>query len=92
MSLLDLLLGSALIIESLFLVVFICFYKKEKAKAKLEKIKRAEERKYLNIFLEHIEKQSETYEILLEFKRILEDSLKDDKNERKVNAEKVSTI
>lgn len=92
MSLLDLFMGGALIIESLFLAAFICFYRKEKAKARLEKIKREEEKKYLNIFLEHIDKQSETYEIMLEFNRILEDSLRDDKKVKKGKTDKVSTI
>ncbi len=43
MSLLDILLVSALIVESLFLTVCIYFYRKEKQKARLEKIKRVEE-------------------------------------------------
>jgi len=59
------------------LILLAHFYKKEKEKVQIEKIKRAEDKEYIDVFIEHLEKRAETYEILLEFKRILEEAYKD---------------
>lgn len=77
MSFLDIILMSALFIESALLILLVHFYKKEKEKVQVEKVKRAEDKEYIDVFIEHLEKRAETYEILLEFKRILEESYKD---------------
>ncbi|WP_077610641.1 hypothetical protein [Clostridium sp. Marseille-P2415] len=92
MSFIDIMLGGALIIESVLLIIIICFYKKVKERLRIEKIKRAEDKKYIDIFIEHLEKRAETYEILLEFKRILEETLKDDQKGKPVNAGPVSAV
>lgn len=92
MSFIDIMLGGALIIESVFLVIIIGFYKRIKEKLRIEKIKRAEDKKYIDIFIEHLEKRTETYEILLEFKRILEETLKDDQKGKPANAGSVSAV
>jgi hypothetical protein len=77
MSFLDIILTGALIAESVLLILLVHFYKKEKERVQIEKTKRAEDKKYIDIFIEHLEKRAETYEILLEFKRILEEAYKD---------------
>ncbi|GLC82755.1 hypothetical protein [Lacrimispora brassicae] len=77
MSFLDIILMGALLIESALLILLVHFYKKEKEKVQVEKVKRAEDKEYIDVFIEHLEKRAETYEILLEFKRILEESYKD---------------
>lgn len=76
MSFLDTILTSALFAESVLLILLVHFYKKEKEKVQVEKTKRAEDKQYIDIFIEHLEKRAETYEILLEFKRILEETHK----------------
>ena len=79
MSFLDIMLMGALLTESVLLILLAHFYKKEKEKEKvqIEKTKRAEDKEYIDVFIEHLEKRAETYEILLEFKRILEEAYKD---------------
>ncbi|MFV0241130.1 MAG: hypothetical protein ACK5H4_13960 [Lacrimispora sphenoides] len=77
MSFLDIMLLGALLTESVLLVALAHFYNKEKEKVQIEKTKRAEDKEYIYIFIEHLEKRAETYEILLEFKRILEEAYKD---------------
>ena len=77
MSFLDIILVGALFVERALLILLVNFYQKEKEKVQTEKIKRAEDKAYIDIFIEHLEKRAETYEILLEFKRILEESYKD---------------
>ncbi len=77
MSFLDILLIGALFVESALLILLFHFYKKEKERVQMEKTKRAEDKEYIDIFIEHLEKRAETYEILLEFKRILEETYKD---------------
>jgi len=77
MSFLDIMLLGALLTESVLLIVLAHFYNKEKEKVQIEKTKRAEDKEYIDIFIEHLEKRAETYEILLEFKRILEEAYKD---------------
>jgi hypothetical protein len=77
MSFLDIILTGALIAESVLIILLVHFYKTEKEKVEIEKTKRAEDKEYIDIFIEHLEKRAETYEILLEFKRILEEAYKD---------------
>ncbi len=77
MSNLDIMLVSALLIESVLLILLVHSYNKEKEKVQVEKNKRAEDKEYIDVFIEHLEKRSETYEILLEFKRILEETYMD---------------
>ena len=93
MSFIDIILAGALIIETFILIVIIYFYIKEKENVRIEKLKRAEDKAYIDIFIEHLEKRAETYEILLEFKRILEETLKEDQEAKgkPTKAEPVST-
>ncbi len=84
-------LGSAFIIESLFLIVSLFLYINEKEKVQIERIKREEEKVCINIFIEFLEKRVETYELLFEFKHILNETLKENQNSngKPVNADAV---
>jgi hypothetical protein len=77
MRFLSTILTGALISESMFLVLMIYFYKREKEKVQLEKKRRAEDREYIDLFLENIEKRTKIYGLFREFEKILDGTCKD---------------